>query len=194
MLLPGLCLYKQFSLGSRHLRKNMAPLLIKIQRWLMQPHVWRFIGLASTVVGLSCYALSSSFNYLFGGWNLLKTIVYSVFSIIICLSILFAKVWQHSRSLRLKAHLAFLVLTITSVYSFFFDKAVNGKPDAYSIVSCAAFAVISLSLSRQTQCGFEVDLLYFFSGALIVQLMKIKLLLGVIGVGVSYFLSFSVLL
>jgi hypothetical protein len=68
--------------------------------------------------------------------------------------ILFAKLFQHSRSLRFKAHTAFLVLTITAVYSFFFDKVMNGKPDAYSLISCAAFAIMSLSLSRQTQCGF----------------------------------------
>ncbi|MED6174969.1 hypothetical protein PIB30_074046 [Stylosanthes scabra] len=84
--------------------------------------------------------------------------------------------------------MAFLVLTITSVYSFFFDKAVNGKPDAYSVVSCAAFAIMLFSLSRQIHCGFEVDLLYFFLGVFIVQLMKIKLLLGIVGVCFSYFL------
>ncbi|KAK2430434.1 exocyst complex component EXO70B1 [Trifolium repens] len=43
-----------------------------------------------------------------------------------------------------------------------------------------------LSLSRQTQCGFEIDLMYFFLGSLIVQLMKIKLELCILGVGFSY--------
>ncbi|WJX63681.1 hypothetical protein P8452_48538 [Trifolium repens] len=62
----------------------------------------------------------------------------------------------------------------------------NGKPDAYSLISCAAFAIMSLSLSRQTQCGFEIDLLYFFLGCLIVQLMKIKLQLFILGAGFSY--------
>ena len=173
---------------SIHCRRNMTSLFIQILIWLMQPHVWRFVGLASAAIGLLCYALSSAFNHLFGEWNLLKIFLYSILSFIICLAVLFAKVWQHSSSLRFKAHMAFLVLTITSFYSFFFDKAVNGKPDSYSLVSCAVFAVMSLSLSRQTQCGFEVDLLYFFLGALIVQLMKIKLWLGIAGVGYSYFL------
>jgi hypothetical protein len=154
----------------------------------MQPKVWRFIGFASAVVGLVCYALSSSFKYLFGDWNLLKIFLYSIFSFIICLVILFAKLFQCSRSLRFKAHTAFSVLTITSVYSFFFDKVMNGKPDAYSLISCAAFAIMSLSLSRQSQCGFEIDLLYFFLGCLIVQLMKIKLQLFILGAGFSYLL------
>ncbi|KAK2376568.1 exocyst complex component EXO70B1 [Trifolium repens] len=164
----------------------MTNILNQIWRWLMQPKVWRYVGFASAVVGLLCYALSSSFNYLFGDWNLLKILFYIVFSFIICLVILFAKLFQHSRSLRFKAHTAFLVLTITSVYSFFFDKIMNGKPDAYSLISCAAFAIMSLSLSRQTQCGFEIDLLYFFLGCLIVQLMKIKLQLFILGAGFSY--------
>ncbi|PNX72097.1 exocyst complex component, partial [Trifolium pratense] len=45
-----------------------------------------------------------------------------------------------------------------------------------------------LSLSRQNECGFEVDLFYFFLGCLIVQLMKIKLLLFILGAGFSYLL------
>ncbi|PNX85186.1 exocyst complex component, partial [Trifolium pratense] len=150
------------------------------------PKLWRFVGFVSSIVGLLCYGLSSSFNYLFGDWNLLKIFLYSVFSLIISLIILFAKTWQHSTSLRFKAHAAFLVLTITSLYSFFFDKVMNGKPDAYSLLSCAAFAIMLLSLSRKTQCGFEVDLLYFFLGCLIVQLMKIKLQLFIVGAGFGY--------
>ncbi|CAJ2652699.1 unnamed protein product [Trifolium pratense] len=164
----------------------MMHILIQIWKWLMQPKVWRFVGFASSIVGLLCYALSSSFNYLFGDWNLLKIFLYSVFSLIISLIILFAKIWQHSTSLRFKAHAAFLVLAITSLYSFFFDKVMNGKPDSYSLLSCAAFSIMLLSLSRQTQCGFEIDLMYFFLGSLIVQLMKIKLELCILGVGFSY--------
>jgi len=154
----------------------------------MQPKVWRFVGFASSLVGLLCYALSSSFNYLFGERNFLKIFLYSIFNFTMSLMILFAKIWQHSRSLQFKAHTAFLVLTITSIYSFYFDKVMNGKPDAYSLISCASFAIMSLSLSRQTQSGFEVDLLYFFLGCLIVQLMKIKLLLFILGAGFSYLL------
>jgi len=161
-------------------------MFLRIQTWLMQTKVWRFVGFASAAVGLVCYALSSSFNYLFGSWNLLKIILYTVFSFIICIMILYENIWKQSRSLRYKAHTAFLVLTITSVYSFYFDKVVNGKPDAYSLISCAAFAIMSLSFSRQSQCGFEMDLLYFFLGCFTVLLMKIKFQLFIIGAGLSY--------
>jgi len=164
----------------------MESIVIQIVKKVMQPKVWRFVGFASSAIGLLCYALSSSFNYLFGDWNLLKIFLYGVFSFIISSVVLFARMWQHSTSLRFKAHTAFLVLTITSLYSFFFDKLVNGKPDAYSLISCASFSIMLMSLSRQTQCGFEVGLLYFFLGCLIVQLMKIKLQLFVVGVGFSY--------
>ncbi|RDX70799.1 Exocyst complex component EXO70B1, partial [Mucuna pruriens] len=152
--------------------KERLPLSTQIKRWLMQVAVWRFVGFVSTIVGLLCYALSSSFNNLFGDWNSLKILLYEV-----C---------QHSPSLRFKAHSAFLVLTITSVYSYFADKVVNGKPDAYSLISCAAFAIMSFSLSRQTQCGFEMDSFYFFLGCLIVQLLKINLALAIVGIGLSY--------
>ncbi|CAJ2652713.1 unnamed protein product [Trifolium pratense] len=42
-----------------HTLDNMTN--IQIRRLLMQPKVWRFVGFASSVVGLLCYALSSSF-------------------------------------------------------------------------------------------------------------------------------------
>ncbi|KAK7385589.1 hypothetical protein VNO78_31315 [Psophocarpus tetragonolobus] len=155
-------------------------------RWLRHVVVWRFVGVVSTVVGLVCYALSSSFNCLFGEWTWFKISLYSVFCLFICLWSLFAKVCQQPTSFRVKAHLAFLVLTITSVYSYFADHVVNGKPDAYSLISCAAFAIMSLSLSTQTQCEFEVDLFYFFLACLIVLLMQIKLALAIVGVGFSY--------
>ncbi|KAK7300873.1 hypothetical protein RJT34_11724 [Clitoria ternatea] len=160
--------------------------LIQVLRWLMQPKVWRFLCFASSVVGLLCYALSSSFNHLLGNWTWWKILLYTVFCFVICLSVLFPKAWQHSTTLRLKTHLAFLVLIITSVYSFFLDKAVKGKPDAYSMISYAAFAIMSLGLSRQIHCGFQIDLLYFFSGCLIIQFMKIKLWLVFVGASVSY--------
>ncbi|XP_027368453.1 exocyst complex component EXO70B1-like [Abrus precatorius] len=160
-------------------------MLIQILTWLMQPKVWRFVCFTSSVVGLLCYALSS-FNHLFGKWTCWKIFLYTVFSFIICISILFAKSWQRSATLRLKAHMAFLVLIITSVYSFFFDKVLQGKPDACSLISCAAFAIMSLTLSRQTHCGFEIDLLYFFSGGLILQLTKIKLWFIIVGASFSY--------
>ncbi|CAK8537900.1 unnamed protein product [Lathyrus sativus] len=164
----------------------MAPLFIQIQRWMMHTKVWKFVGFASSIVGLVCYVLSSSFNHLFGNWNFMKIFLNTIFSFIICLIILFARTWRDSRSLRFKAHSAFMVLVITSFYSFFSDKVITGKPDAYSSISYAAFALMSLSLSRQLQCGFEVDLMYFYLGCLIVQLMKFNLLLAIAGVCYSY--------
>ncbi|KAK7276067.1 hypothetical protein RIF29_17199 [Crotalaria pallida] len=126
---------------SIHLRKNMMPVSIQIQRWLMQRGVWRFVGFVSAAVGLLSYALSSSFNHLFGEWNFSKIFLYFALSFIICFMTLFAKVWQFSTSVLFKAHMSVLILMATSVYSFFYDKAVNGKPDAYILISCFAFAV-----------------------------------------------------
>ncbi|RDX70803.1 WRKY transcription factor WRKY24, partial [Mucuna pruriens] len=63
--------------------------------------------------------------------------------------------------------------------SFVSDKAVSGKPDLLSLISCGAFALMSLCLSRQIDLGFEADLLNFFLGCLTVQLMKINLMLSI---------------
>ncbi|KAL4364953.1 hypothetical protein HN51_024897 [Arachis hypogaea] len=170
------------------MNRMLRPLLNQIHSYLMQPRIWRLLGFASTLIGFICYALSSSFYQLFGSWTLFKIVAYSIFSIIICLTILFPKLWQQLRGLNFEAHMAFFVLTITSVYSYFSDKAMKGKPDAYSVTSYAAFAVTSLSLQRQSKShfGFEVDLLYFFLGCVIVQFMKIELWLGFVGIGFSY--------
>uniref|UniRef100_A0A0R0JJK0 Exocyst subunit Exo70 family protein n=1 Tax=Glycine max TaxID=3847 RepID=A0A0R0JJK0_SOYBN len=161
-------------------------IMINIQSWLQKRKVWRFVCFFSSVVGLLCYAFSSSFNNLFGKWTWWKILLYIGFSFIICLTVLFAKVWECSTSPRVEAHMAFFILMITSVYAFFFDKEVKGKPDAYSLVSCAAFAIMSLALSRLSHFGFEVDLLHFFSGVLTIQLMKIKLWLVIVGGSFSY--------
>ncbi|KHN04134.1 Exocyst complex component 7 [Glycine soja] len=161
-------------------------IMINIQSWLQKPKVWRFVCFFSSVVGLLCYAYSSSFNNLFGKWTWCKILLYIGFSFIICLTVLFAKVWECSTSPRVEAHMAFFILMITSVYAFFFDKEVKGKPDAYSLVSCAAFAIMSFWLYQLSHFGFEVDLLVFFSGLLILQLMKIKLWLVIVGGSFSY--------
>ncbi|KAF1872981.1 hypothetical protein Lal_00016093 [Lupinus albus] len=116
-------------------------------------NVWIFVGFVSSIVGLLCYAFSSSFNHLFGEWNLFKIFLYVIFSFIVFFMTLVTKVWQRSNSILFKTHMAILLLLATSVYSVFYDKAVNQKPDAYILISCAAFAVMSLCLSKQTQFG-----------------------------------------
>jgi len=155
-------------------------------RWLKKPKVLRLVCLASSVIGLLCYALSSSFNHLLGNWCWWKMLLYIVFGFSICLAVLFTPPRSSSTSLRLEAHLAFLVLIITCVYSFLFDNVVKGKPDAYSLISSAAFATMSLGLSNLTRFGFQIDLLYFFCGGLIIQLMKIKLWLVIVGGAFTY--------
>ncbi|KAL5066640.1 hypothetical protein RYX36_017527 [Vicia faba] len=57
-----------------------------------------------------------------------------------------------------------------SLYSFFYDKAVNGKPETLSIVSNAAFALVSLSLDKLVRFGVEI-------GCFAVQLVTINWML-----------------
>ncbi|XLT78905.1 hypothetical protein HN873_000658, partial [Arachis hypogaea] len=93
---------------------------------------------------------------------------------LVCLAVLFHKAWN----MILQQHEGlpkFLVLTSTTVFLFFSDRPSNGKSDAYGVISCVAFSVMSLI------CRFS-ELLTFFTGALIVQLMGIKLFLCAVGV------------
>ncbi|XP_028804873.1 uncharacterized protein LOC114759785 [Neltuma alba] len=161
---------------------------LRIPSPLIHRKLWRFLGLFSSLVGLICYALSSSFRQLFGEWNSFKLIIYCVVSLCITSLFLFSQKLRLSRSFLLKVHLGFLVLMITTFYSFFSDKSVRGKPDIFSLISCASFSLMSLSLSKHTNLGFEGDLLTFFLGCLTVQLMKVHLMLGFLAAIFCYFI------
>ncbi|KAL4342840.1 hypothetical protein HN51_061149 [Arachis hypogaea] len=162
----------------------MRLLLVWVQQLMKQ--VWRTtLSVASTVVGFLCFALSSSFKDLFGEWNSPKIVVYTVVGLTVLLFVLYAKelhlIIIRKKFMAVRAHVGFLVFASTTVYSFFFDKATKGKPDAYSLVSYVAFATMSFT------SGF-IEFLYFFAAILISQLMKINVLLGLVGLGFSYVL------
>ncbi|RHN52474.1 putative TIR domain-containing protein [Medicago truncatula] len=86
---------------------------------------WRVIGFMSCIVGLLCYALSPSFNRLFGRWNPFKVFLYVALSLAILTTILVVKQASPStRHVQLKnTCITFVVLMIISVYSFFYDEA-----------------------------------------------------------------------
>ncbi|AES98893.1 WRKY family transcription factor [Medicago truncatula] len=159
---------------------------IRISNRLIQKNQWRILGFFSSIMGFISYASSSSFNHLFGKWNFIKIIIYTVVSFSISSMMLFLKKWKLSKRFLLRAHLGVLVLLLTSLYSFVSDKASNEKPDLLSMISCVAFALMSFCLSRQIDLGFESDLLNFFLGILTVQLMKINLILSIVAAILCY--------
>lgn len=119
-----------------------------------------------------CYALSPSFNRLIGKWNAFKFFLYGVLSLAILTTILFAKQSSFSTQyVQLKTYMSFAVLMIISVYLFFYDIAVNGKPETLSIVSNAAFALVSLSLHKLIKFGFEIGVFSYFLGCFAIQLL-----------------------
>ncbi|AET00574.1 WRKY family transcription factor [Medicago truncatula] len=127
---------------------------IRISNRLILINHWRILGFFSSIIGFTSYAFSSSFNHLYGKWNFIKIIIYTLVSFSISSMMLFLKKWKLSRRFLLKAHLG-------------------------SMISCAAFALMSFCLSRQIDLGFETDL-NFFLGILTVQLMKINLMLSIV--------------
>ncbi|MED6107978.1 hypothetical protein PIB30_019205 [Stylosanthes scabra] len=140
-----------------------------------QEKVRRLVSSVSAVVGLVCYCYSTSFIHLFGQWNWWKILLYLLFSCLSYLAVLFQKEWSIIIPPEHESVSRFLVATSTTIFLFFSDRASKGESDAYGVTSCVSFAVMSLS------CGFD-ELLNVFTGALIVQLMGIKLLLGAVGV------------
>lgn len=154
---------------------------------VIHPNVWRFLGFGSSVVGFSCYALSPSFHHLFGHWNLLKIILYSLLALIFSLLMLFVNnlLLIFSRGFLMKTHVGFLALVLTSLYAFYDDdRSKQGGHDVeikgsynsiLSLVSFGAFALMSMSLSRQIQPDFDLGMSNFFLGCFIVAIMKMNI-------------------
>ena len=140
---------------------------------------WRVVGLMSSAVGLICYALSPSFNRLIGRWKPFKVFLYVVLFLAIVTTVLSAKQSslpkQHAQFI--KTCTIFVVLMIISVYSFFYDRAVNGKPDILSVVSNAAFALVSLSLHKLFKFESEIGIFSYFLCCFTVQLLTINWML-----------------
>lgn len=154
-----------------HSAKVMLP-----SSFTIHPNVWRFLGFGSSIVGFSCYALSHSFQEVFGGWNLLKIVLYCLLSLIFCVMMLFVDNCPRiSRGFLLKTHVGFLVVMITSLYSYYEGRSKEeqkGYRSMLSLVSFGAFALMSLSLSRQIRPHFDAGMSNFFLGCLIVAVMK----------------------
>jgi hypothetical protein len=75
---------------------------------------------------------------------------------------------------------------ILSVYTFFYDSAVNGKPDILNVVSNAAFVLVSLSLHKLFNFGFEIGVFSYFLGCLANQLFTINRILILIAIFIGY--------
>lgn len=148
--------------------------LLILQRVCKNNNTWWIVGLLSRSVGLPCFALSPSFERLIRGWNAWKFLLSGVFSLVVLTTLLFVNqsslpgqhVWHKIKG--------FVVLILLAVYAFYYDKAVNGKPDILSVVSNAMFALISLSLSKLMKYGHEMGVFSFFLSVLTVQLWTIN--------------------
>ncbi|KAJ7958355.1 Exocyst subunit Exo70 family protein [Quillaja saponaria] len=163
---------------------------------LRLPIFWRIVGLVSSIVGFSCYGLSSTFTDLFGEWNPLKIVIYSLVSSLFSGMMLFAKNFGFSKSFMLKAHIGYFILVLTSLYSFFQDRKSSDGNDEInhhrnrilSLISSCAFALMSVSVSRLFDLGFETELFNFFLGCIMVSFMKLNLKFAVVGAICCYFL------
>ncbi|KAJ7958354.1 Exocyst subunit exo70 family protein [Quillaja saponaria] len=172
---------------------------IRVSKILRLPIVWKLVGLGSSIVGFSCYALSSIFTDLFGEWNPLKIVIYSLVSFLFTGMMLLAKNFGFSKNFLLKAHLGYFILVLTSLYSFFQDKdsSTQGEYESnhhrnriLSLISSAAFALMSMSLSRLFDLGFETGAFNFFLGCIMVSFMKLNLKFAAVGAVFCYLLLY----
>ncbi|XP_027357321.1 TMV resistance protein N-like [Abrus precatorius] len=176
------------------LRRVFPEVLKTLKRALQADMKWKLVGLGSSVTGLTCHALSPSFNRLIKGWNSFKFVLYGLLSLVICATILFAGPCSQSRShVQLKSCVGFAVLMIISVYSYYYDRAVNGNPEILSLVSNALFALMSLSFSKRIKFGFEMGIFCYFIGCFAIQLVSInfKLILVAMFYGCPLFIVHS---
>ncbi|KAI9111501.1 hypothetical protein K1719_017191 [Acacia pycnantha] len=157
-------------------------MLMKISKLLIDPWFWKILGFASSIVALTCFALSPSFYDLFGRWNLFKSAIYSVISLSVITMMLFVeKCTSFTRSVMVKAHVGFLVMMLTSLCSIWQDLNSQKENDEngsrgriLNLCSFGAFGFMSLSLSRQLELGFEVGIFNFSFGSFVVLLMKVN--------------------
>ncbi|KAJ1437557.1 Exocyst complex component Exo70 [Sesbania bispinosa] len=139
-----------------------------------------------------CYAWSLSFEHVGEKYHILKISLYGVVSFTIIFVMFFARkgyLGRFSKSFLLKALVGVLALMLTSLYNFFSDKDSNQKTDIFNLISNGSFALMLLSLSKQIDLGFELELLNFYLGCLTIQLMKINLGFVFVGAAYCYFLN-----
>ncbi|XP_019424295.1 PREDICTED: uncharacterized protein LOC109333320 [Lupinus angustifolius] len=101
--------------------------------------------------------------------------------------------WEILKSFLLKAHVGFLVITLTSLYSYWEDRSEEGKDEkgfgrVMNLTSTASFALMAMSLSRQLQLGFEVGIFNFFIGCFLVIVMKMNFKLAPLAAFFCYLL------
>ncbi|OIV93040.1 hypothetical protein TanjilG_20702 [Lupinus angustifolius] len=168
---------------------------ITISKLITHLMLWRLVGFISSIVGFTCYALSPSFHDLFGKRNPFKMVIYTVFSSTISIFMLLVKTcrWEILKSFLLKAHVGFLVITLTSLYSYWEDRSEEGKDEkgfgrVMNLTSTASFALMAMSLSRQLQLGFEVGIFNFFIGCFLVIVMKMNFKLAPLAAFFCYLL------
>lgn len=93
----------------------------------------------------------------------------------------------------LKAHVGFVVLMLTSLWSYLEDQSEQGKVEngfgkMINLTSTGAFALMSMSISRQVQLGFEVGVTNFLVGCFLVTLIKMSLKLTPVAAFFCYLL------
>ena len=157
-------------------RKNISKFIkYQVQKLLIHSTFWRFLGFVSSAVGLLCFALSLTFQRLFGKRNIWKMFLYGALSFIIAgFMLLPNKKMRLSRRGWLKVQIVFFVFVFTNLGFHFYEKWISGKPDRFALSSIGMFALSSFSLSCQINIGFEVGFTNFLLATFTTQILQIN--------------------
>ncbi|OIV98564.1 hypothetical protein TanjilG_12150 [Lupinus angustifolius] len=164
-----------------------------MRRITNEPLLWTVMTFVSSIVGFTCFPMSTTFEDLFGRPNPMKTVIYfSVVTLILTVTIFtmirephmleleFTKKWWF------KAQMSFGVLIIPFFNMFGKDQREEGMHKdeeklfgrLMDLFTTGAFSLTALSLSRELWLGIGATIFNSFLGVLLVLGMKLSLKIG----------------
>jgi len=169
--------------------------LLNSKRFFNANTMWRLVGFVSNVIWsvmLCSKPLFQTFNWKmehsFRVLDLWGSFLRHLHRHMLRKGVLISLSTKYDRLI--KIFTIFVVLMIISVYSFFYDKAVDGKPDIQSVVSNAMFALVSLSLHKLFNSKSEIGVFSYFLCCFTVQLFTINKMWIFVAIIYGFLLSF----
>ncbi|XP_028808527.1 uncharacterized protein LOC114763093 [Neltuma alba] len=151
--------------------------------------IWDLVAVVSAINGLVCFALGDIYKKSFGKLGEVGLVIYLyVWLNVSTLIWVTQKVGKRKKTQKVEVSKGFqdLVLALTFGLTCFgstiVDMLQTGKADVFSIISYGSFALMSLSMSRESKLGFETGFSSFFLSLFASQFPKINRLLAPIAI------------
>ncbi|XP_028781310.1 uncharacterized protein LOC114737527 [Neltuma alba] len=142
--------------------------------------IWDFVASVSAINGLVCFALGDVYKKSFGKLGMGGLVIYLSVGLIVCMLIWLTRKIKVEEGFQVPV--LSLVFGLTCLASTILDMLGSGKADVFSIISYGSFALMSLSVSRKSELGFETGFSSFFLSLFASQFPKINRLLTPIAI------------